>query len=76
MVNSVLSSLLIFYMCAILVLVTVIEQIDKYRRHLFWRGADINAKKPSQAAWEMVPRPKTEGGLGIVNLRVKNEALL
>lgn len=28
----------------------------------------MNAKKPSQAAWEMVTGPKCEGGLGVVKL--------
>jgi hypothetical protein len=30
---------------------TIIEQIDKYRKHCLWRGFDINAKSPSKAAW-------------------------
>jgi hypothetical protein len=33
-----------------------------------WRGADINAKSPPKAAWEMVCLPKFEG--------VGNDALL
>jgi hypothetical protein len=32
MVNSVLSSLLTFYMCSIKVPISILEQIDKYRR--------------------------------------------
>jgi len=55
---------------------TVIKQIDKYRKHCLWRGADINAKKPPSAAWETVCLPKKEGGLGVLNLRTQNEALL
>lgn len=59
-------------MCSISIPITGIEEIDKYRKHCFWRGADMNAKKPFQATWEMVTRPKNEGGLGVVNLRIKN----
>ena len=55
---------------------TVIKQIDKYRKHCLWRGADINAKNPPKAAWELVCLPKKEGGLGVLNLRTQNEALL
>jgi hypothetical protein len=33
-------------MCSIKIPVTIIKQIDKYRRHCLWRGGDINSKKP------------------------------
>jgi hypothetical protein len=46
LVNSVLSSMETFYMCSIKIPVTIIKQIDKYRRHCLWRGGDINSKKP------------------------------
>lgn len=52
------------------------EQVDKYRRHLLWRGADLNSHKPSQVQWELVTKPKSEGGLGVIKLRTQNEALL
>lgn len=55
---------------------TVIKQIDKYRKHLLWRGSDLNAKKPPKAAWQMVCLPKEEGGLGVLDLNTHNEALL
>ena len=28
------------------------------------------------AAWPMVQRPKEKGGLGVINLRIQNDALL
>ena len=76
MVNSVLSSLPTFYMCSIKIPAAVRNQIDKYRRHCLWRGSDLNAKKPPLAAWKMVQRPKLKGGLGVINLRTQNDALL
>lgn len=54
----------------------VINQIDKYRRHCFWRGQDITKKNPPLAAWEMVCRSKKERGLGILNLNLQNKALI
>jgi hypothetical protein len=39
----------------------VIKQIDKYRKHCMWRGADLNARKPPLAAWKLATRPKKEG---------------
>jgi hypothetical protein len=44
MVNSVLSSLATFYISSIKVLIEIMNQIDKYRRHCLQRGGDVNAK--------------------------------
>jgi hypothetical protein len=33
-------------------------------------------KKPSQVAWKSVCKPKTQGGLGVINLELQNKALL
>jgi hypothetical protein len=76
MVNFVLSSMPTFYMCAIKVPIEILNQVDKYRRHCLWKGGDINSKKPPLAAWSMVTKPKNRGGLGVINLRMQNEALL
>jgi hypothetical protein len=40
-----------------------------------WKRKDKD-KINSLAAWDMVCRPKNKGGLGIINLRVQNTALL
>jgi hypothetical protein len=45
LVNSILSSLPSFYLCAIKVPIVILNQIDKYKHHCLWRGSDINAKK-------------------------------
>jgi hypothetical protein len=44
LVNSVLSSLVTFYLCSIKVPITIIKQVDKYMRYCLWRGSDLNAK--------------------------------
>jgi hypothetical protein len=36
----------------------------------------MNSQKQSLAAWEMVTCPKSKGGLGVIKLRLQNEALL
>lgn len=54
----------------------MIKHLDKYRKHGLWRGGDPNARCPSKTAWELVCLPKTEGGLGVLNLQTQNEALL
>jgi hypothetical protein len=65
-----------FFMSAFQLHKTVIKQVDKYRKHCLWRGADIIDKRPPKAAWEMVSLPKSEGGLGVLRLQTQNEALL
>jgi len=74
--NAVLTALPTFHMCALALPKGVIKQIDKARRHCLWRGSDINSKKPPKAAWELVCRRKEEGGLGVLDLKRQNEALL
>ena len=76
MTNAVLTALPMYHMCTLLFPQIVIDQIDKYRKYCLWRGSDINAKSSPKAAWSMVCLPKEEGGLGVLNLKTQNEALL
>jgi hypothetical protein len=39
-------------------------------------GVDANAKNPPLAAWKMVTRPKSKGGLCVLRLRLQNDVLL
>jgi hypothetical protein len=63
-------------LCTFKVHKTVIKQIDKFRKHYLWTGADINANKPPKVSWDMVCLPKDQRGLGIIQLEAHNEALL
>jgi hypothetical protein len=63
-------------MCSIKVPIDILNQVNKYRRHCLWAGGDIHAKKKPLAAWKLVTRPKSKGGLGVIKLRIQNEALL
>jgi len=74
--NSVFSALPTFCMSTFLLQETVIDQIDKFRKLCLWRGADLNAKQKPKGAWPFVCRSKDEGGLGVLNLKTQNEALL
>jgi hypothetical protein len=67
--NSVFSALPTFNMCTFQLPKIMIKQIDKFRRHCFWWGTDINAKSPPKAPWEMLCQIKSYGGLGVLNLR-------
>lgn len=75
LVNSVLSSLPTYYMCTLSLPLSVIDSIDRARRHCLWRGNDLNSSK-SLAAWSKVCKLKDKGGLGVIDLKVQNKALL
>jgi hypothetical protein len=76
MVSAVFSSLSTYYMCTLKLSKSVIKHIDKIRRHCLWKGANINMKKPPQAVWKLVCKPKAQGGLGVIDLELQNRALL
>ena len=74
-VNSVLTSQASFAIATFTLPETVLQQIDKYRKHCLWRGADMNDKKPPKATWPLVCSSKESGGLGVIRLKTQNEAL-
>jgi hypothetical protein len=76
MVNSVFSSSAMFYTGTLKIHKGVIRQLDRYRKHCLWRGADLQSIKPSKAAWPMVCIPKKQGGLGVLDLHSHNDAML
>lgn len=69
MIHSMLTHLMLIYAWPI----SLIQRIDKAARNFIWSG-DIAKNKVVSVAWKSVCKPLTEGGLGIRNLRVLNEA--
>lgn len=63
-------------MCTLKLPKATIESIDKFKKNCLWRGSDINAKGYNLVAWDIVTKPKDEGGLGVKNLFLHNDALL
>ena len=53
----------------------VLKKVDYFRSRFFWQG-DSEKKKYRLARWDVVCRPKDQGGLGVHDLQVKNSALL
>jgi hypothetical protein len=76
LVNSVLSTLPIFYMCALKIPISILDQVDKYRKHDLWNRGDVNRRGGCLVAWGNATRPKNQGGLKIINLRAHKTALL
>jgi hypothetical protein len=54
----------------------VIKQIDVYKKHCLWSKGDINRKGTCLVAWESACKPKDQGGLGIIDIKDQNNAML
>jgi len=76
MVNSSISPIITYAMCSIKLPVGVIENIDRARKKCLWRGNVEKKRGGNHVAWSMVQKPKSKGGLGVINLRLQNDALL
>lgn len=76
LVKSILASLPIFFMCCLDLPETIKQQINKYLRHCLWRGPDMEDHRPAMVSWNVVCRPKDQGGLGIRNLHIQNKSLM
>jgi hypothetical protein len=76
LVNSILTALPSFYMCSLKMPINILDQADKYRKRSFWNRGDVNRKGGCLVAWKKATRPKNQGGLGVIDLRAQNKALL
>ncbi|GKV36107.1 hypothetical protein SLEP1_g44275 [Rubroshorea leprosula] len=75
LINSVLSSLLVFQMSAYLLPKGILYSLDKIRRNFLW-GGEGEGKKINWVSWERVCISKEEGGLGVKDLKKFNVALM
>ena len=75
LVNSVLTSLPMFLLSFFEVPVEVRKRLDYYRSRFFWQS-DQHKKKYRLTKWNLVCRPKDQGGLGISVLQIQNRCLL
>ena len=75
LLNSCLSNVPLYMLSIYLAPKTVIKKIDLLRRRLLWQGGK-QSKKFHLADWVSVCSPKSQGGLGVLNLEVMNDSLL
>src|SRR4051812_16157132 len=75
LMNSIISSLPIYFLCSLHIPAGIIKQLERIQRQCLWRKYGKDSGK-SLAAWDMVCKPKNKGGLGIMNISLQNEALL
>ena len=75
LINSVLTNMVLYMISFFQLPKGVLKRLDYFRSRFFWQG-DSEKKKYRLARWDVVCRPKDQGGLGIHDLQVKNSALL
>ena len=75
LINSVLSNMVLYMLSFFKVPKGVLTRLDYFRSRFFWQG-DNEKKKYRLAKWNVLCRPKDQGGLGIQDLEAKNTTLL
>jgi hypothetical protein len=69
LINSVLTSLVIFMLSFFEVLRRVLEKIDHYRSMFYWQS-DQHKKKYKLVRWNIICQPREQGSLDIHNIDV------
>jgi hypothetical protein len=75
LVNSVLSSIVIYHMSVFQLSKWAIRRIDKIWRNFLWRGTEEARGGHCLVSWKRVQRPKALGGLGVLDLMKFNRAM-
>ena len=75
LLNSVLNVIPIFYLSFLKLPVQVWKRLVRIQREFLWGGVE-GSKKISWVKWESVCRHKSNGGLGIKDIRIMNVSLL
>lgn len=75
MLKNLLSNMAIYMMSVFSMPASVEKRLNKIMRDFLW-GSNTIDKKYVLVAWDKVCRTKEEGGLGIRQLRLTNDALL
>jgi hypothetical protein len=77
LVDSMLISFAVYAMCSIRIPPKILAHLDKLRHLGLWRRkTDQGETSNSLAAWMMVCKPKQKGGLGVLDTKILNTALL
>jgi hypothetical protein len=75
LVNAVLNAIPIYYLSYLMMSVKVWKEVVKIQRKFLWSGLS-NRSKISWVKWSNVCKPKSDGGLGVRDLRLTNISLL
>jgi hypothetical protein len=71
LINSVLNAILIFFLSFMKMPVSVWKKVVKIQRQFLW-GSVRGGKKISWVKWEVVCKVKSQGGLGVQDIRLVN----
>jgi hypothetical protein len=75
LINSVLSSLPLYFFSFFKAPVCVLKEMVSIQRSFLW-GGGVENKKMCWVSWDRICQPKKRGGLGIKNLAIFNSSLL
>ncbi|XP_061337781.1 uncharacterized protein LOC133284729, partial [Gastrolobium bilobum] len=75
LVKSVIAAIPSFHMQNGLLPVTFCDEIEQIQRAFIWGDQD-SRRRAHLVAWDQMYKPKVRGGLGIINLRLQNEAYI
>ncbi|KAK2457421.1 hypothetical protein QL285_004692 [Trifolium repens] len=75
LINSVLSSLPLYFFSFFKAPVGVLKDLVCIQRRFLW-GGGLDTKKMCWVSWDRICQPKDRGGLGIKNLAIFNSSLL
>ena len=75
LINAVLTSLPMFLLSFFEIPIGVRKRLDFYRSRFFWQSDHLK-RKYRLTKWNVICRPKDQGGLGITVLEIKNKCLL
>jgi hypothetical protein len=76
LLNFVINSLPMFPMCSLKVPITIFIHFEKSGKQFLWADKEDKIQGKCLANWDMVCRPKDQGGLNVINLRIHNKALM
>ncbi|KAL0295648.1 UNVERIFIED_CONTAM: putative ribonuclease H protein [Sesamum calycinum] len=74
LIKSVLSTLHTYWTSAFILPKGVLKTLEKKMRQFLWQGSA--GRGNAKVAWEVISKPKEEGGLGIRRLTATNQALM
>jgi hypothetical protein len=76
LLNSVINFLPMYAMCSIKVSITIFIHFEKSGRQFLWADKEQKMQGRCLVSWDTIFKPNKQGGLGVLNLRIQNQALL
>jgi hypothetical protein len=68
--NTTLNAIPVYAMCVLKTPVNIFVQFEKSGRQFLWAKKETHKHGKCLAKWDLVCRPKDQGGLGVLNLRL------